>query len=581
MKATIWKRASVLGHAFRFARRAGMRGLGVLGLTAGAIVAASGACSSSKTAEQLYVKCALNSDCDPGLVCTIGLVCRPVCKTSADCGSGGSCVTDDEGHAVCRSPIENSVACDVSNTCPIPLVCASDYHCRDTCMTDSDCNIDGATGRTCALDLNNRNYCADPPELNSSGVIADTPPHLLDGAAPDSPAPPPDASVSPEGSTNNDDAGTDSAVAPDTGSGPPDAGGGPAPDAAGSVDANAGSDGRPDAPSSTSSLSFTPSNFDPTTVNFADAGALTDPQFTQGAGATVMMSDGTFANLYVVKSLIVDQSQTLTLSGTLPVVIAAQTTVNIQGKIVVMPGTAGGFVEPNPPAAGNPGPGAGGNGAVPPNTGSAAAGGSFCGIGGLGGASTGTSAAGGPHYSSSTLSPLIAGSAGGNGACGLGGGGGGAIQITAGVSITIGPFGAINAGGQGGTAGCENIGGPGGGGAGGAILLEAPSVTILGAVAANGGGGGAQNTQGQSGVSGMASNVPAAGGSPSAGVGSAGPTIAGGDGIDADAGALFDVGGGGGAGRIRINTSTGGFIFDGGIISPDLSTMCATTGPIQ
>jgi hypothetical protein len=574
MNVTIWKRASVLAHASRLVRVVGLRGFSAFGLMVGTVAAASGACSSSPTAEQLYVKCALNSDCDPGLICTIGLVCRPVCKTSADCASGGSCVTDDSGHAVCRSPAENDVACDVSNTCPAPLVCASDYHCRDTCVTDSDCNVNGATGRKCALDLNNRSYCADPPELSASGVIADTPPHLLDGAVPATPAPPPDASVSPEGSTGDDGGGTDGTTAPDMGVGASmDSGEAAAPDVAQPVDAG---DGGVDAPSAPTGIGFTPSNLSLAGVNLVEAGAQDDPSPGQTfPAAETMTIDGSLVDVYVVKSLVVESTFTLTFQNPRPVVIIAQTTVDIQGKVLLMPGFVGGF---SPAIGGNPGPGVGQASGVAGFLNTGAGGASYCGAGGQGGYDTPPAADGGATYGTATLVPLVGGSAGGSGECGLPGGGGGALQIIAGTSIIVRSLGSINAGGGGGGSGCGNYGGPGGGGAGGAILLEAPMVTILGTLAANGGGGAAQ---GVAGTAGTANNLPSSGGSAYAGVGSAGATIGGGNGMDLDAGAPFNVGGGGGAGRIRINTNAGNFVFDGGIISPDLSTGCATAGPLQ
>jgi hypothetical protein len=61
------------------------------------------------------------------------------------------------------------------------------------------------------------------------------------------------------------------------------------------------------------------------------------------------------------------------------------------------------------------------------------------------------------------------------------------------------------------------------------------------------------------------------------GNGSAGDTIAGGDGVSGGASTASGAGGGG-AGYIRINTTSGKATLTGGTLSPSLSTPCATQG---
>ncbi len=195
-----------------------------------------------------------------------------------------------------------------------------------------------------------------------------------------------------------------------------------------------------------------------------------------------------------------------------------------------------------------------------------------------GGGSSGVSAAG--PFGNATLVPLLGGMNGQDAAGGHGGGAGGAVQITAGSSITI--DGTINAGGGGGVGGgvTVNTAGAGGGGSGGAILLEAPTVTIGGSLFANGGGGGGGGTNinfggnggDASATAGSGANVTVgtgcdASGDINGGAGGTGASVT----TAAAAGGPADYsticfgdpsfggngGGGGGLGRIRINTLTG------------------------
>lgn len=263
-----------------------------------------------------------------------------------------------------------------------------------------------------------------------------------------------------------------------------------------------------------------------------------------------------------VQSLQVDMGGILRVSGALPLVIVANDTLRVFGRITASAlhheQFAGGFAPAN-------GPGAGQLGAFWPSSG-----GSYCGVGGDASAPEGESAviAGGATYGNETLVPLLGGSGGGSE---NGGAGGGALQLVAALEIQVGITGVVDAGGGGGRNG------GGGGGSGGALLLEAPSVTIEGVLAANGGGGG-QSTGGSGGNDATPNATRALGeGATHGGEGSAAdePNGSAGDYVNNN-----DVpGGGGGAGRIRINTLDGTATISG-TISPSVATDCATLGTL-
>jgi hypothetical protein len=172
------------------AGRAGAR-LAAAWLT-GILVAAAvviPACSSSAPAT--LIGCSLNSDCSMGLICALGK-CRVQCVNATDCPVTGSSCIDDGRNAVCETPTDKNKSCTQESDCPVPLACASDYRCRNLCQSASDCNVLGITGRICAADLNNVNYCADPSEVSDAGVIDLAPPA---GA-------PTTGVIEPEGGTN-------------------------------------------------------------------------------------------------------------------------------------------------------------------------------------------------------------------------------------------------------------------------------------------------------------------------------------------------------------------------------------------
>jgi hypothetical protein len=289
------------------------------------------------------------------------------------------------------------------------------------------------------------------------------------------------------------------------------------------------------------------------------------------AFSSATQSDGSQVTILFAHSVTVQQGAGVSVKGALPLVLVASTTVNIQGTVQsATPGNAGGPQVTQSGAGGGPGGGAGGNHA-------GAGGGGYCGAGGQGAPNDDATApaAGGRSYGNATLVPLIGGSAGGNhGDYNDGGEAGGAIQMSAGTSITVGSLGVLNVPGYGGA----NTGG-GGGGSGGGILLEAPQVTVDGIVAANGGGAGlgTANSSG-SGQTGQPGAQLATGGAGTEGPGGAGTTIDGGAGSYGNGHAGS---GGGAAGRIRINTRGGAATLGASaIVSPALTTTCTTQGAL-
>lgn len=490
-----------------------------LGLPVTLVLAVGGpSCSSKPPAVGLASGCSLNSDCNSPLICVFSL-CHDACNQSRDCPSGQRCVSVGSDN-VCELPDETS--CSASSPCPVGLTCESDLQCHNACTAEQPCLI---AGQLCGA-----NGCYDP--VVPDGGAGDGP-VTAEGATPDA--------------TSASDAPTEAPFMPN-----PDAG----------------------------VLGFTPSNFNPSTVPVEDAGAdwsnapvasimASCTNCLPATASTIAMNDGTLADVYLLKSLLIVQTAGLRLAGPNPVILVVLDTVDIQGQLLVngtngVPGP-GGFA-----GGASPGPGVGQPAFAVATPGSNGGGGSYCGVGGAGGTLTPPGATGGATYGSAAITPLVGGSAGGVAEATTAGGG--AVQIVAGQSITIRSFGAINAGGSGTT----NVNGSGGGASGGAILLEAPTVTIDGDLGANGGGG---MSGFGSGADATADATAAAGGSPYGGAGSAGTTINGAGGTSAT-GANNTGGGGGGAGRIRINTASGSAAITG-IMSPDLTTPCATQGMLH
>lgn len=145
------------------------------------------------------------------------------------------------------------------------------------------------------------------------------------------------------------------------------------------------------------------------------------------------------------------------------------------------------------------------------------------------------------------------------------GAGGGAIQISARLGVTVTVSGDIDAGGGGGNGGRAPYGGGGGGGAGGYIGIDAPTVTMAGALVANGGGGGGGASESTNGTSGnISTTTSAAVGGAGAATSTIGTCVKGGDGSsvsvlagqNAGASPCGGGGGGGGAGYILIWSPT-------------------------
>jgi hypothetical protein len=524
-------------------------------LTAGTWLAAPG-CNNPHLAG-IAQDCSLNSDCNLPLVCVFQR-CHNACRTPSDCPARQRCIPSGAGmDNVCQ--LEDESAC-ISGTCASDLVCGNDQECRAPCPSSGSC----VTGQTCSS-VAGEPACLDP---RSPADIA-----LLNGSVAD-------AGVSADSGRPDATAGGDGF-------------GGGLRDAPG--DRNGSSFAMADG-----GLGFPIPNVDLSALDAGrggPAGIFTGAPDVLGNGnylppaVTIRQNDvdGTIADLYIVNSLTIDASSTWNPPNNWrPVIVLVRTTVDIQGHIRV---DAAGST-PGPGGYGsdcmNLGPG---GGARIPSQNLEASGGGYCGSGGNGAAQLSLPAlAGGMPYGSSTLTPLLGGSGGSCEGNPTGqGAGGGAIEIVAGQSITIEANGAISAGGGGG-AGASR--GSGAGGSGGAILLSSPSITIGGILAANGGAGGSSQgmiggQSGQNGANATASAQPALGGQagalPCGGNGSAGSTTSGGDGVlvQTDAGQTSAGFGGGGAGRIRINTASGtASLAATAVISPDLATSCATQGTL-
>jgi hypothetical protein len=290
--------------------------------------------------------------------------------------------------------------------------------------------------------------------------------------------------------------------------------------------------------------------------------------------AEAIGAGGVPLGIFVFHDLTVADLVTVRFIGARGAVLLVGGTATIDGTIEVSggvgaqpsPGPGGGAGATDTRPAAGCGPGGPGGRAGSDDGGGGGGGGSQ--PGGEGGRDA-VHGAGGPSCLPPLLEPLAGGSGGGRGGLGTsatsagGGGGGGALQLTAfgGIDIT----GTINAGGAGGEAGAQttiDAGGGGGGGAGGGILLEAPTVFMLGSatVAANGGGGGggggdSLTDKPAAGSNGTPSTEVASGGSGGEPLGNGGT---GGGPTPADFGSngVTNGGGGGGGGGVIVIRGT-------------------------
>ena len=461
---------------------------------------------------------------------------------------------------VCQLQAETT--CSASMPCAGDLVCGSDMQCRASCATTV------CLGKQTCVASAGVSVCYEPDNPIDSQTVGDASSPVDGGDAGGDSAPALDGG---DGSVTMDSGSSDGTVVRDA---PAEA----FPEASRDVSSDASLDAYVP-PADGGAIGFMPTNFDPSTVSVdggSDGGIWANaPDVMVSSGCTNCLGvtavtieqndvNATLADLYVMKSLTIAATASVTLSGPRPIILAVQNSADIQGVIIA---TAGGFGQ----GSGATGPGVGANGT------NGNGGGSYCGVGGN--SSGAPVVGGGAAYGNATLSPLVGGSAGGYASgtpCGgQRGTGGGAIQIVAGSTINVRQYAAINAGGGGG----GNCNGYGGGGAGGAILLEAPTVAIRGTLAANGGGGGSPQAVG---APATADANPALGGGAGSdagqalgGAGSAGTTINGSDGVAG----TYAASGGGAAGRIRINTASGSATISG-LLSPDMSTTCVSQGTI-
>jgi hypothetical protein len=561
----------------------------------GSVVLALSRCSSDGPARSgLSADCVVNSDCNNPLQCSFGL-CHKACKETRDCPANQHCLKLPEG-PVCQLQAD-TVQCVYSSQCPSPLKCAVDSKCRVPCEASGDCL---------------------PSQLCTQFVCADK-----DEVDPDSRELPVTNKIDPWEGTQGGDAGpTDAGNGGSThGSGGasnrPDAAPG-AGGASGAASGGKGSGGKGSGGKSNGEIdagggpptcgdagvsAFHPSNLPASPVipgglialddtrNYFDTGnpapnpkapawgTVYTPIDTQQT--VVKLKDGREAAVLWVSSMSMAIGSKFVVKGTRPLIIVSAGTVDINGTITAEADVLRGWFAGGASAtttlaragacAIDTELGGGRAGLSDGSKGIGPGGGGFCGLGGPGSTDLmGTARpAGGGSYGSKELVPLVGGSAGGSGSTGNGGHGGGAVQIVSGVGIVIGEAGVINMGGGGG-------GYVGGGGSGGAILLEAPSVTVRGVLAANGGSGGDV----YAGEDGPASAEPAAVRGVG-GLGAAGDASDGKEGNTAPT-KLNTAGGGGGGGRIRINTGCGGMLVvsANAIISPSTKTGCYTTGDL-
>ncbi len=320
----------------------------------------------------------------------------------------------------------------------------------------------------------------------------------------------------------------------------------------------------------------------PYTYDTTDSGgALTDDnshEVVRQSTLTLSLFGGAPVAVLSVTSLTIAEGVTVVVTGRKPLLIVARETIEIGG--VLDAGSRVGLTNIDAHiaqtvqfgAGANEGCGLniGGDGRDAPTTGGSGGGGGggFQGAGGMGARGGSTSAAGGAGGAVVPPSVIRGGCPGGaSGPAGdiatapatrasqtRGGAGGGAIRLVAQQSITV--AGSISAGGAGGAgAPLRSACGGGGGGAGGYIALEAPTVTISGALGANGGGGGGGGGAtdfGNEGADGKIDLQPAPGGPTSSnGCGQAGgggavtPQLGGADAVPP--GSCGGGGGGGGA----------------------------------
>ncbi|HEY0477220.1 MAG TPA: hypothetical protein VGD37_06830 [Kofleriaceae bacterium] len=302
------------------------------------------------------------------------------------------------------------------------------------------------------------------------------------------------------------------------------------------------------------------------TINTTDGTIVADGNPVPVRTVTMAQTSAPSVRVFVARSL---TAVNVTITGSHALAIVSNGDLKIDGAFAASAqgssSGAGGF---------NDGTCTGSNGEVSNGAVSGAGGGGFGLGGGRGGSAfsdngSATGGAAGSPTGNPTLIPL-------RGGCDSGafinakGSGGGAIQLVSRTRIAVSGTVAAN--------GSSRVGG----GSGGGILLEAPVVEVSGGVVANGGAGGGGCLLPLSGEDGRLDAMPA-----SAGIGCAGSGgVDGGNGGSGNAAArngasINRVGtgfnnayagyGGGGVGRIRVNTVSGGLHVTG-LFSPNPST---------
>ena len=326
-------------------------------------------------------------------------------------------------------------------------------------------------------------------------------------------------------------------------------------------------------------------------VTLAQINAVsTASAWTPGNGATYNTDTGTgsgsppmgvlIGNLRLihVASFTVDANRTLTISGSTPLVIAADA-IAVKGTIDWTP-FRGADSHANCPTASTSGAGTcatgGGAGGTAATLGGPGGDGPGSGVGSASGAlpsnpTPGTNPGGlpGATVQLSSIEPLTEGCQGAGQSTVFGGGGGGALQLVA-LTINVTAGASINLVGGGGDPGLPNpvctIGG-GGGGGGGALILNACAVSTANSstlCATGGGGGGGANPNAPGTTGGLTGNaglgcIGGRGGSGgnAANGGGNGAGVSGSGSKGGNGSAIGDSGGGGGGGTGRIRIEAG------------------------
>lgn len=342
---------------------------------------------------------------------------------------------------------------------------------------------------------------------------------------------------------------------------------------------------------------YDPATGERTTIRMAVSGVVDAGIYHEQLGpvGTETPSGATIPGLavWVMDSLSVGAMGTIHFVGTRAAVVLVEGDVLVEGRIsaraewlrdtdgspLFVRAPAGGFGDSGQDGGGF---GGGDEGVSDSNRRSGGGGGSFGSSGGQGGGAGfgAVPSVPGEVYGDADLVPLYGGSAGGAGSdeVAAGGDGGGALQISAGGTLTVAAGAIIDVSGEGGYGASASRGGGGGGGSGGGLLLEAAVISIAGIIGAPGGGGGGGTSNSSDGTLGDRWDPPGAllglgglGISAFAGNGGDGSDDAGGDGGDGET--KDDPnggggGGGGGAGRVRLNVRPGTTPMVSGTVVP-------------